>query len=198
MLLFFVVGVSVRLRPLASIFGEREYWQDMYEGRGDFPSDEYSWYLGWRELAPIWEEMSPGRSVVVPGAGNDPCVAELHDAGYEVTAFDYAPAAIERLRELLGDRSVRLEVADARSLPDMGPFDAALDKGFADAVHLGGALKEAVDQLHRVLRPGASYLCVTTVVPPDLLDSAFSTTKWRKHRDGAADIGPGLYIFTRT
>ena len=30
-----------------SQFGTKRYWDDMYDGRGDFSSDEYSWYYGW-------------------------------------------------------------------------------------------------------------------------------------------------------
>jgi hypothetical protein len=26
-----------------SAFGTKAYWDDVYEGRGDFPKDEYSW-----------------------------------------------------------------------------------------------------------------------------------------------------------
>ena len=30
-----------------SQFGTKEYWDELYLGRGDFPSDEYSWYYDW-------------------------------------------------------------------------------------------------------------------------------------------------------
>ena len=28
-----------------SLFGTKEYWDELYQGRGDFPSDEYQWYV---------------------------------------------------------------------------------------------------------------------------------------------------------
>lgn len=185
---------------LASQFGQQSYWQDMYEGRGDFPADEYSWYAGWRTLAPVWGELGLPKSarVIVPGAGNDPCVVDMYDAGYKkLTAFDYAPAAVDRLNDLLGDRAVDVRVADARSLAfGDASFDAALDKGFADAVHLSGALSEAITEMTRVLSPGAPYVCVTTVVPPDALAAAFDTTAWSLERN-ASDATPGMYLFRR-
>jgi hypothetical protein len=30
-----------------SVFGTKEYWDDVYLGRGDFPAEQYSWYYGW-------------------------------------------------------------------------------------------------------------------------------------------------------
>lgn len=33
-----------------SAFGTKDYWDDVYAGRGDFPADEYSWYYGWETV----------------------------------------------------------------------------------------------------------------------------------------------------
>ena len=57
----------------------------------------------------------------------------MYDAGWtRITAFDYAPDAVDRARELFGARAPpsRLVVADATALPCdwAGSFDAALDK----------------------------------------------------------------------
>lgn len=37
-----------------SAFGTKIYWNEMYSGRGDFSSDQYSWYYGWETVQPFW------------------------------------------------------------------------------------------------------------------------------------------------
>jgi SAM-dependent methyltransferase len=37
-----------------SAFGTKKYWNEMYSGRGDFSSDQYSWYYGWETIQPFW------------------------------------------------------------------------------------------------------------------------------------------------
>jgi SAM-dependent methyltransferase len=37
-----------------SAFGTKIYWNEMYSGRGDFSSDQYSWYYGWETIQPFW------------------------------------------------------------------------------------------------------------------------------------------------
>ena len=40
-------------------FGEREFWRNVYRGETNFPAEEYSWYCGYAELAPFWNELVP-------------------------------------------------------------------------------------------------------------------------------------------
>ena len=41
-----------------SSFGTKEYWDDLYLGRGDFPADEYSWYFGWESYQQYVREVN--------------------------------------------------------------------------------------------------------------------------------------------
>ena len=82
-------------------YGAKQYWDGMYSGSGEaaqdgLPADRFSWYCGWRELEPFWNELvSCSARVLVPGVGNDATVADLYDAGWtNIEAFDYSAAAV--------------------------------------------------------------------------------------------------------
>src|SRR5881628_3235649 len=49
----------------------------------------------------------PGR-VLIPGCGSGYEVQPFHDAGYDVTAIDFSPAAVARARRVLGDLAKRV------------------------------------------------------------------------------------------
>ncbi len=111
-----------------SQFGTKSYWNEMYQGMGDFSPEEYSWYYGWEGIAPhvtpyledyllsssavdvgddgeFTTEYKMGKedlSILIPGCGNDPLLLDLYNSGFRsLTAFDYSPVAIDRQRDLL-------------------------------------------------------------------------------------------------
>lgn len=128
-----------------SQFGTKSYWDEMYDGMGDFSSDEYSWYYGWGELKSYFVEYAPQPlkksssmkrplngeekiklteepKVLVPGIGNDGILLDLYAYGYtDIVAFDYSQSAIDRQTDLLSYNQKALEdihvlVQDAREL----------------------------------------------------------------------------------
>lgn len=130
-----------------SQFGTKEYWDEMYQGYGDFSSEEYSWYFGFGTVKPYWVDYMPNAllppkhrdsnsddskgmtsmsmpKILTPGVGNDPTLLDLYQFGYrDITAFDYSRDAIERQRELLEYDSgaveeIKLYVMDARDLKE--------------------------------------------------------------------------------
>ena len=189
-----------------SQFGTKDYWDEMYAGRGDFSSEEYSWYFGWDKIRPIWEAHVPDKAsrVLLPGAGNDPTVASLHAAGWrDLTAFDYSAEAVARLEDLLWDADPppSVSVADARDLHGLADasFDAALEKGALDAIYLAGDgnLERAVDELSRVIRRGGVLVSVSGVVPPELRRRCFDDARWAWLRDGGDDLAAGSFVLER-
>ena len=203
----------------ASRFGTKDYWNAQYAGdesasteqseengssaddKDFIPSERFSWYTGWEELAPFWAELVPDKEaqVLLPGVGNDDAMVALYDAGWtRLCAFDYAPEAVERSRALFGERadSIELRVADARELPfNDGAYDAVLEKGALDSVFLSGEgeadqrlqLQRAVDELARTVRVGGVVVSVTGFC--DKIGRAFrDPSVWRCVRDG------GFYI----
>jgi len=87
-----------------SSFGTKEYWDEVYQGRGDFPADEYSWYYGFDSYERIVKTYIQDKSckIFIPGIGNDPILLSLIQKGYtHLTATDYSTYAIERQEDLL-------------------------------------------------------------------------------------------------
>jgi len=192
-----------------SQFGTRQYWDEMYDGMGDFPSDEYTWYYGWEMIKPHFVERVPDKSsrVLVPGVGNDPTLLDLYGAGYkDITAFDYSASAVERQGELLeydppAARDVVLRVRDARELDEEwgGSFDAVLEKGALDAIYLSGDgnVERAAGELRRVLRPGGICVSVSGVVPEELRREIFPIEEWEWLRDGSDDLKAGCFVWKK-
>jgi SAM-dependent methyltransferase len=83
------------------------FWQPRYVA-GETP-----WDFGGvpMALARWLEAESPSGRVLIPGCGAGHEVRAFHRAGWDVTAIDYAPAAVERAKAALGEiggRHVRL------------------------------------------------------------------------------------------
>jgi len=72
----------------------------------------------------------PRRRVLIPGCGSGYEVRAFAEAGHEVLAVDFAPAAVERARELLGPLSDRIRLADFFEA-DLGrPYDLVYERAF--------------------------------------------------------------------
>lgn len=101
--------------------------------------------------------------VLVPGCGSGHEVALLAEWGFDVTAVDYAPAAVERTRSRLrallqssrSDRVVRVEVveADLFAFEPAGAFDAIYEQTCLCAIYPDDWVRYA-ERLHRWLKPG--------------------------------------------
>ena len=71
-----------------------------------------------------------GRRVLIPGCGSGYEVRAFADAGHDVLAVDFAPAAIERARRILGPLSDRVRLADFFEA-DLGrPYDLVYERAF--------------------------------------------------------------------
>ena len=172
-------------------------WDEEYAKSSD-EAKAFSWYSGWSDLAPFWEELVPHEAtVLLPGIGNDAAMVDLYDAGWrKLFAFDYAAEGVERSRELFGDgRPIDLRVADARELPYADDaFDAVLDKGTFDAIFLAGgdSLARAVAEVARTVRPGGLVVSFTGFL--DKVSAAFADERaWRCVRDGSVHVTESGY-----
>ena len=93
-----------------SQFGTKEYWDELYQGRGDFPMDEYQWYFGFERYGKFVQSFAPSKDeeILIPGIGNDPILLDLLQKGYKkLTATDYSEFAIERQQDLLSHQRYR-------------------------------------------------------------------------------------------
>ena len=197
-----------------SAFGTKEYWDDMYQGRGDFSSEQYSWYYNWggtlqKHVKPYLKSTKNDK-MLLPGIGNDPLLLDLLTSGYtNLVAQDYSTHALDRQRELLSPYytdaelkgRVQLIAGDVRVLPPewRHNFDVVMEKGLLDAVYLSGDgnVELAVTSLGTTLRPGGYFVSVSGVVPELLRRQVFPTIEWRWIRDGSHDLQAGCFIFQK-
>jgi SAM-dependent methyltransferase len=132
-------------------------WNARYV-QGDTPWDRHSTVHELdRVLAEGW--VGPGRALEM-GCGTGRNALHLARAGFDVTAFDLAPRAIELAREHARRAALQVDfrVADFRHLPDLGtPFPFLFDSGFYHCVRKE-LLRDLLAFLERVTRPGSLWL----------------------------------------
>lgn len=196
-----------------SQFGTKDYWEDMYNGMGDFAADEYSWYYGFDTLKSYFQDLIPqpkeNVKMLVPGIGNDVILLDLYEYGYQdITAFDYSSSAIERQKDLfISSRNenikqdIKLLVRDSRRLDDgwTNEFDIIFEKGLLDAIHLSGEgySELAMIELQRCTKVGGFFISVSGVVTDDIRQKMFPKNDWEWIRDGSNDLKAGCYVWKR-
>mmetsp|Transcript_15711 Transcript_15711/g.17922 ORF Transcript_15711/g.17922 Transcript_15711/m.17922 type:complete len:263 (+) Transcript_15711:178-966(+) len=201
-----------------SQFGTKIYWDEMYQGMGDFSSEEYSWYYGFESIKPYFIEYAPQPSkkktsekdeprILVPGIGNDGILLDLYNFGYkDITAFDYSESAVERQLELVSYDSkatedIKVLVRDARKLDKEweNSFDIIFEKGALDAIYLSGDgyVNMAIKELTRVLKKDGYFISVSGVIPEDLRKEIFQTDCWEWLRDGSNDLKAGCFVWRK-
>ena len=192
-----------------SQFGTKEYWDELYEGRGEFPAEEYSWYFGWGEYQSLVKEHVPDKTfqILLPGIGNDPILLDLLQNGYKhLTATDYSQAAIDRQEDLLSYAAsgsctddVHLECIDARQMKEewTNTFDIVLEKGALDAIYLSGDgnVELTAQEITRVVKPGGKLISISGVVPEELRREIFKDWNWI--RDGSDDLKAGCFVLQK-
>ncbi|MDQ6625055.1 MAG: TPMT family class I SAM-dependent methyltransferase [Verrucomicrobiota bacterium] len=103
-----------------------DFWQPRYV------SGETPWDLGGIPVALdrwLQHETRTGR-VLIPGCGAGHEVRAFHEAGWDVKAIDYAPAAVERATAQLGDLAGKVSLADFFA-DDLGrDFDVIYERTF--------------------------------------------------------------------
>ncbi len=126
---------------------DRPFWQRLFE-QNLTPWDRGSanpQLLAWLERGAL----SHGR-ILVPGCGNGHEVLALAAMGFEVTALDYAPAAVDRVAARLEAAGLHATIlkADVREwTPDDGLFDAIYEQTCLCALHPDDWMRYA-ERLH--------------------------------------------------
>ena len=73
-------------------------------------------------------------SVLIPGCGSGYEVRAFHDAGFDVTALDFAPAAIDRARAVLGELAQLVKLGDFFTYDFGCKFDLIYERTFLCAL----------------------------------------------------------------
>ena len=112
------------------------------------------------ELRKLVEEgvLRPGRAVEL-GCGTGTNAVYLASHGFDVTAIDIAPTALNRAREKAGKAEMKVHwvLADVLAIPELGTFDFIFDRGCYHGVRRTGVARY-VETLRRLSRPGTRFL----------------------------------------
>lgn len=79
-------------------------------------------------------EMKPGARVLIPGCGSGHEAGFLAEAGFDVLAIDFSPAAVEAARKNLGRCAGRVQLADFFAFDAGAPFDVMIERAFLCAL----------------------------------------------------------------
>lgn len=113
------------------------------------------------------------------------------DEGYHyITNLDYSPVCIELMREKNAHYDemdyVEMDLSQPLDILDSDSFTCVIDKGTLDCVacsdSYGTKTKQMLDNIHRILAPGGSYICVSHGRPETrlpYLQNPTSNYKWQ-------------------
>ncbi len=104
-------------------------------------------------LGPFLKAEPRGQRVLIPGCGSGYEVRAFAEAGFEVFAIDFAPAAVERARQVLGPLAHLVRLADFFDFDAGGPFDLVYERAFLCALPRLVWPRYA-PRIARLLRPG--------------------------------------------
>lgn len=126
-----------RVRAIQAEFasrGDTLGWFEALYKEADGNNDVIPWadlepnlyFRRWAETAKL---AGDGRKALVVGCGLGDDAKYLHDLGFEVTAFDISPTAIEWAKKLYGEQEIQFETADLFQPPRgwLGAFDLVLE-----------------------------------------------------------------------
>ncbi len=173
-----------RTRELAAEFAERGdslgWFEELYrEAAGD--NEKIPWadfepnrfFKAWAEKSGLQGER---RRALVVGCGLGDDAVYLDDLGFDVTAFDISPTAIEWARRIHADRDIKFEVADLFEPPvewtaaknpvatapgsDDGGFDYVLEVYTIQPLPLE-MRERVIDSIASFVAPGGELVVVT-------------------------------------
>ncbi len=103
-----------------------EFWEKRF--REDFTP----WDAGGvpSALGQFLKAEASGWRVLIPGCGSGYEVRAFAEAGHDVLAVDFAPAAVERAQKILGPLSDRVRLADFFESDFGAPFDLVYERAF--------------------------------------------------------------------
>jgi len=143
---------------------QREFWNSRYE------SGRMPWDFGGvpADLKAYLAANPKGGRVLIPGCGSGYEIAAFVEAGYEATAIDLAPAAVERARKLV-DRGLADRIVEGDFFThDLGrePFDLVYERTFICSI-MPDQREAYRDRVASLLRHRGGLIGYFFYAPPD-------------------------------
>ena len=144
-----------------------DFWQTHYQTKVT------PWDAGGvpQRLKAFLRDRTSGQKLLIPGCGSGYEIAAFALAGHDVTAIDFAEAAVERARKQLGTLPGRVILSDffAADLPESG-FDLVYERTFLCALPRR-LWEDYAARVASLLRPGGElagffYFAVKDTGPP--------------------------------
>lgn len=106
------------------------FWDERFE------QDFIPWDLGGvpQALRAFVERNPAPRTALIPGCGNGYELSFLADAGWDATAIDFSPAAVQRARRLVGQWAERVVEADFFAWQPQQPLALIYERAFLCAL----------------------------------------------------------------
>ncbi|MBA3849211.1 MAG: hypothetical protein C0502_04350 [Opitutus sp.] len=134
-----------------------QFWNERYVS-GSLPWDFGGVPASLKEFLGRKRQAPPGR-LLVPGCGSGHEIKAFADAGYDVTAIDFAPAAVARAKQIAGETLAgRIHEADFFNHPFAdGEFDLVYERTFLCAIppEKRSAYR---DRIARLLKPRGQFI----------------------------------------
>ncbi|WP_025917041.1 methyltransferase [Herminiimonas sp. CN] len=109
---------------------DQAFWNERFD-RNFMPWDKGGVPAALRDFV---AQSAPGATVLIPGCGTGYEVGYLCEAGWDVTAIDFSPAAVDAARALLGPWAQRVEQADFFTFTPKKPPDVIYERAFLCAL----------------------------------------------------------------
>jgi SAM-dependent methyltransferase len=142
----------------------RNHWEGVYTARA---TTEVSWYQPDPVRSLAWlQEVAPGKDTAIldVGAGASLLVDRLLERGYgRVAVLDVAPAALQQVRDRLGDRAERVEwfAADLLEFEPPHPIDVWHDRAVLHFLREPEQQQRYAEVLRAALAPGGHAIIST-------------------------------------
>ena len=159
-----------RARELAAQFADRgdaTGWFEAFYKEAEGDNKKIPWadlepnrfFRAWAEKA---ELRGDGRKALVVGCGLGDDAVYLDDLGFEVTAFDISPTAIEWAKKLYSNEEIALEVANLFEPPRgwLGAFDFVLEIYTIQPLPIE-MRSDAIDAVSRFINESGEVVVVT-------------------------------------
>jgi SAM-dependent methyltransferase len=137
--------------------------------------------LGWASES---EPSGAGKTALIVGAGTGWDAELIADLGYDTTAFDISPTAVEAARQNHPDSKVRYVTADLLA-PPAGwhrAFDLVVEIYTVQALPIE-LQPDAIKQVGEQVAPGGTLLVIAVARPDSWPDDAVEGPPWPLTRD---------------